>query len=400
LNTYLRLAGRLPIKRKINNLFTMSLPQVTTWKWLRCGDEAFPAMLAAIDGASRLISLEVYIFSDDELGRRFRDALLLASQRGVTVRVLVDGVGSNNLPDDFWLSLKTAGGEARVFNPITLKRFGIRNHRKLLVCDERVAFIGGFNISQEYKGDGVTRGWCDLGLQLEGGLIGELSSSFDEMFALADFRHKRFVRLWRAKHKKIVVAANEHLLLGGPGRGWNPIRRALHKDMAHARRMQIIQAYFLPTWRIRRALSRAARRGGKVQLLLAGKSDVMLSQLAGRSLYRRLLKSGAQVSEYQPQILHAKLVVIDDAVYVGSANLDPRSLSINYELVIRFQNPQMAAEAREIFSGALQQSQQIDFATWKRSRTFWMKIKERFAHFVLARIDPHVARLQWKWLPE
>ena len=246
----------------------------------------------------------------------------------------------------------------------------------------------------------MTRGWCDLGLQLEGGLIGELSSSFDEMFALADFRHKRFVRLWRAKHKKIVVAANEHLLLGGPGRGWNPIRRALHKDMAHARRMQIIQAYFLPTWRIRRALSRAARRGGKVQLLLAGKSDVMLSQLAGRSLYRRLLKSGAQVSEYQPQILHAKLVVIDDAVYVGSANLDPRSLSINYELVIRFQNPQMAAEAREIFSGALQQSQQIDFATWKRSRTFWMKIKERFAHFVLARIDPHVARLQWKWLPE
>ena len=147
----------------------MSSSQVTTWKWLLCGDEAFPAMLAAIDAASRFISLEVYIFSDDELGRRFRDALLRASQRGVTVRVLVDGVGSNNLPDDFWFSLKNAGGEARVFNPITLKRFGIRNHRKLLVCDERVAFIGGFNISHEYEGDGVNRGWRDLGLQLEGG---------------------------------------------------------------------------------------------------------------------------------------------------------------------------------------------------------------------------------------
>ena len=378
----------------------MSSPQTTTWKWLRCGDEAFPAMLAAIDAAREAIRLEVYIFSDDELGRRFRDALLRARQRGVTVRVLVDGVGSHGLPEDFWSSLKADGGEVRVFNPIALKRFGIRNHRKLLVCDARVAFVGGFNISREYEGDGVTRGWCDLGLQLEGGLIGELSSSFDAMFALADFRHKRLVRLWRAKHKKIVVAANEHLLLGGPGRGWNPIRRALNKDMAHASRMQIIQAYFLPTWRIRRALSRAARRGGEVQLLLAGKSDVALSQLAGRSLYQRLLKSGAQVSEYQPQILHAKLLVIDDAVYVGSANLDPRSLSINYELMIRFQNPQMAAEARGIFSDALGHSQQIDIVAWKRSRTFWMKLKERFAHFVLARIDPHVARLQWKWLPE
>ena len=378
----------------------MSSPQTTNWKWLLCGDEAFPAMLAAIDAARESVRLETYIFSGDELGQRFRDALLRARQRGVSVRVLVDGVGSNELPDDFWSSLKADGGEARVFNPIALKRFGIRNHRKLLVCDAHVAFIGGFNISHEYEGDGVKQGWRDLGLQLEGCMIGELSASFDEMFALADFRHKRLVRLWRAKHKKIVIAANEHLLLGGPGRGWNPIRRALNKDLAQARRVQMIQAYFLPTWRIRRALSRTARKGGEVQLVLAGKSDVALSQLAGRSLYRRLLKSGAQVSEYQPQILHAKLLVIDDAVYVGSANLDPRSLSINYELVIRFQNPQMAAEAREIFSGALQQSQQIDFATWKRSRTFWMKIKERFAHFVLARIDPHVARLQWKWLPE
>ena len=140
----------------------MSSSQVTKWKWLLCGDEAFPAMLAAIDAASKSIRLEVYIFSDDELGHRFRDALLRAGQRGVAVRVLVDGIGSNDLPDDFWSSLKQAGGEARVFNPIALKRFGIRDHRKLLVCDARVAFIGGFNISHEYEGDGVKQGWRDL----------------------------------------------------------------------------------------------------------------------------------------------------------------------------------------------------------------------------------------------
>lgn len=357
-------------------------------------------MLSAIDVALESIRLETYIFANDELGHRFLASLIRARRRGVKVFVLVDGIGSKDLPSDFWSSFLALEGQVRVFNPVALKRFGIRNHRKLLVCDGLVAVIGGFNISHEYEGDGVKRGWRDLGLQLEGGVIGELSLSFDEMFALADFRHKRLVGLWRAKHRKTVVGDTEHLLLGGPGRGWNPIRRALNKDLDHARRVQIIQAYFLPTWRIRRLLVRAARKGGLVQLVLAGKSDVALSQLAGRSLYQRLLKAGAQLSEYQPQVLHAKLLVIDDVVYVGSANLDPRSLSINYELMVRFENPKMAAEARAIFSNALEQSARIDKETWKSSRTFWRRLKERLAYFVLARVDPEVARLQWKWLPE
>jgi len=378
----------------------MSSPQLTAWKWLCCGDEAFPAMLAAIDAASESVRLETYIFSDDELGQRFRDALIRARQRGAAVRVLVDGIGSNDLPEDFWSSLKSAGGEVRVFNPVTLKRFGIRDHRKLLVCDNQVAFIGGFNISCEYEGDGIARGWRDVGLRLSGAIVGELAASFDEMFVLAEFRHKRLARFRKAQHKKTILADNDQLLLGGPGRGFNPIRKALNKDLGRARDVQIAQAYFLPTWRIRRALGRIARRGGKVELLLAGKSDVALSQIAARSLYQRLMRAGVKIFEYQPQILHAKLLVVDDVVYIGSANLDPRSLSINYELMVRFENPKMAAEAREIFSDSLIHSQQIDIATWKRSRTLWMKIKERFAHFVLARIDPHVARLQWKWLPE
>lgn len=378
----------------------MSSLRVTTWKWLRNGDEAFPAMLAAITAARQSVRLETYIFSDDELGRRFREALLRAQQRGVRVKTLVDGIGSHSLPDDFWTPLREAGGECRIFNPIALKRFGIRNHRKLLICDEAVAFIGGFNISQEYEGDGITQGWRDVGLRFEGMLAKDLAASFDEMFALADFRHKRMARLWQAKLKRTVDSGAEQLLLGGPGRGWNPIRRALHKDLAHARRVEIVEAYFLPTWRIRRALARVARKGGEVKLILAGKSDVALSQLAGRSLYQRLLKAGAHLHEYQPQILHAKLLILGDAVYVGSANLDPRSLSINYEVMVRFTNPQMATEASEIFNTALEHSAPIDPVTWKRSRNFWTKLKERWAYFLLARVDPHVARRQWKSLPD
>lgn len=378
----------------------MSSPRVTTWNWLRNGDEAFAAMLAAIEAARQSVRLETYIYSDDKLGRQFREALLQALKRGLTVKVLVDGIGSLTLPVDFFAPLTTAGGEARVFNPLALKRATIRNHRKLLVCDDSVAIIGGYNISKEYVGDGIAKGWRDLGLGFEGTLAKDLAASFDEMFAIADFRHKRLARLWQAKLKRTITSTTEQLLLGGPGRGWNPIRRTLHKDLAHARRIHIIEAYFLPTWRIRRALSRAARKGGEVQLILAGKSDVALSQLAGRSLYQRLLKSGAHIHEYQPQILHAKLLILGDAVYVGSANLDPRSLSINYELMVRFENPQMAAEAQEIFADTLKHSEAIHPATWKKSRSFWTRLKERWAYFILARVDPHVARQQWKSLPD
>jgi cardiolipin synthase len=126
---------------------------------------------------------------------------------------------------------------------------------------------------------------------------------------------------------------------------------------------------------------------------------VALSQLAGQSLYRRLLKAGAEIYEYQPQILHAKLFVLNDVVYVGSANLDPRSLSINYELMTRFEHPQMAAEAREIITNTLRHCRRVDPAEWRRSRTFWTRFKERWAYFLLARIDPYVARKQWRALP-
>ena len=378
----------------------MSSGQVTSWKWLRNGGEAFPAMLTAIDSARSSVQLEIYIFADDELGRRFRDALVRAGQRGVKVRVLVDAIGSLGLPDEFWSPLRAVGGEVRVFNPIALKRFGIRNHRKLLVCDGRVAFIGGFNLSDEYEGDGVTRGWRDLGLRVEGSLVAELATSFEAMFGLAEFRHKRLVRLWRAQHKQTIASADVQLLLGGPGRGFNPIRRALYQDLAHARDVQIIEAYFLPTRYIRRRLMRVARRGGTVRLILAGKSDVALSRLAGRSVYRRLLNSGVEIQEYEPQVLHAKLLILDNAVHVGSANLDPRSLSINYELMVRFSNPQMVSEARAMFADALEHSRRIDLETWKRSRSFWTRLKERWAYFVLARVDPHVARWQWRSLPD
>jgi cardiolipin synthase len=122
--------------------------------------------------------------------------------------------------------------------------------------------------------------------------------------------------------------------------------------------------------------------------------------LAGQSLYRRLLKAGVEVFEYQPQILHAKLIIIDDVVYVGSANLDPRSLNINHELMVRLENPELAGKAREAFAANLKHCRQITLEAWSKSRTFWRRLKQRWAYFLLVRIDPYIARWQWRGLPE
>jgi cardiolipin synthase len=357
-------------------------------------------MLAAIEEAKTEVCLETYTFSPGPPGEHFLDALVRARRRGVRVRVLIDALGSYGLPGNFFAPLQSVGAEVRLFNPIALHRMSIRNHRKLLVCDDQVAFVGGFNIAPEYQGDGVQCGWCDIGLKIVGPLAMQLASSFDEMFARADFRHKRFMRFRRFDAKKSVAWPAEQILFGGPGRGQSPIKRALRKDLEHARDVKIIVAYFLPTWSLRHGLTGVVKRGGSVQLILAGKSDVRLSQLAGQSLYRRFLKAGVEIYEYEPQVLHAKLIIVDDVVYIGSSNLDQRSLQINYELMIRFENREIASQAREVFAGSLKHCQRIELEQWRKSRTLWQKVKQRFAYWVLVRIDPYMARRQWRALPD
>lgn len=357
-------------------------------------------MLAAVDAASKSVCLEIYTFEECPLGRDFLEALTRACGRGVRVRVLVDAIGSFFLPDHFWQPLRKAGGEVRWFNPVALKRVTIRNHRKLLVCDERAAFVGGFNISPEYEGDGVKDGWCDVGLKIEGSMAARLALSFDDMFARADFRHRHFTRWRKFSAKKAVVWPQEQILFSGPGREQNPIKHALRWDLARAKSVRIVVAYFLPSWRLRRDLVRVVRRGGRVQLILAGKSDVQLSKLAAQSLYRRLLRNGVEIYEYQPQILHAKLFLVGGVIYAGSSNLDTRSLQINYELMIRFENDEMAGQAREIFAKTLERCRRVTEEEWRQSRTLWQKLKQHWAYFLLDRIDPYVARRQWRGLPK
>jgi cardiolipin synthase len=371
------------------------------YEWLCSGDEAFAAMLHAIATAQRSVRLETYTMNPGDLAGRFRHALAAAAARGVAVDVLLDGFGSFALPDAYLGEASRAGARIRIFNPLSLPRLGIRNHRKSLVCDERLAFIGGFNISDEYQGDGVRHGWLDIGLRIHGPLATELAAAFDDMFARADLRIRPLVRFRRTGAKRVVATPNQEqqLLLSGPGRGRNPIKSALHHDLANARDVRIMVAYLLPTWRIRRDLARVVARGGRVQLLLGGKSDVLLARLAAQSLYRRMLRAGIEIYEYQPQILHAKMIVIDEAVYVGSANLDQRSLNLNYEFLVRFAQPEIAGQARGVFEANRRHALQITRDGWRASRTWWSRLKQHWAYFFLVRVDPFIARRQWRRIP-
>lgn len=354
-------------------------------------------MLDAIHAARESIRLETYIYTDGKIGRQFLEALTLAARRGVHVFVLVDAFGSWPLPGKFFAPLLAAGGSVRLFNPLRLWRFGVRDHRKLLLCDDSSVFVGGFNFADEYDGDGVNRGWFDLGLSLtHPALATELAASFDELFRLADFHRRPLRRLRVFKlNRRIKHRLDGGLLLCQPGRGASLFQTALYHDLAQAHDVRIITAYFLPPRRVRRYLMHTARNGGRVQLILAGKSDVLISQLAARSLYHRLLKAGVEIYEYQPQILHAKLIVCDGVTYAGSSNLDTRSLNLNYELMLRFEDKPIAAGALEFFEQAWKHSRRIEPGTWHKSLGWWRRWQHHWAHFMVARIDPFVALRQF-----
>jgi cardiolipin synthase A/B len=361
-------------------------------RWLPDGDATFAAMLELVSSARRSVCLESYIVRPGEPAASLLRALLGARARGVQVRLLYDAFGSEGLPEGFFAALEAAGGEVRAFSPARRLRLAFRDHRKLLVCDGTRAIVGGNNIAPEYTGDGVTHGWRDLALQIEGPIGAELVASFEAMFALAPVNRAAIRDFRAAVRSRVHTAGSVRLLTGGPGWPAGEISRALRFDLRSARAVQCMAGYFLPPSRIRRALHRCASGGGSVQLLLAGRSDVPVARYAAEHLYGVMLAGGARIYEYQPQILHAKLIIMDDTVYVGSCNLDRRSLNINYELLLRLEWPELAALGRGLFADSLAHSRAVTEAEWRAGRRWWERLRSRAAYWLLARVDPLLAR--------
>lgn len=360
-------------------------------RWLTGGSEAYEEMECLIDAANGSVRLECYLVRPQGPAAVLRAALVRAARRGVKVAVLTDAYGSADLPSGFFSELTRCGGRVLTFNPSRLLRLSFRNHRKLLVCDRRTAVVGGFNIGPEYEGDGITRGWRDLGLVISGPVAAELADSFDHMLDLAPFTPSAIRQAGRWTAKSAGGDREVTLLTSGPGCPRASLRRSLHRDLDGARSVMVMAAYFLPSHRVRRALRRCVRRGGRVQLMLAGRTDVPVAKLAGEHVYARLLDAGVDIHEYQPQVLHAKLIIMDDTVYVGSCNLDKRSLHINFELLLRLEWPALAAEVRRMFQNDLDRCVRVIPARWRADRGWWRRLRARAAYLLLSRVDPVIA---------
>lgn len=364
-------------------------------RWLPTGAAGYRQMLAAIDHARKSVRLETYIFRAAGPGEQFRAALTRAAIRGVHVRVLLDGYGSADLPPEYWRELLQAGGKVRIFNPLSFRLFAIRNHRKALIVDESIAFVTGFNIGPEYDGDGVAHGWRDLGLKLhQADALRDLVETFDALFknhelhsrALQRFRRQSLAR--RRYHPRNVV------LLSGPRWARNEFRMGLMRALAVAQHVRLMSGYFLPSIRLRWALRQVVRRGGTVELLLPGMTDVPLAQNAARSLYGSLLKAGVRIWEYQPQVLHGKLAIVDDVVFCGSSNLDTRSFGINYELMVRLEDRLLAEQGRAFFEADQRAAIEVRLPEWRQRQDWRTRLAGFWARLVLTKIDPWVARRQ------
>ncbi len=362
------------------------------FRWLNDGRQAYAAMLTQIAAAHREISMEFYICKPGRVADRFRAALTDACRRGVRTRVLLDAFGSDEVSGRFWREFQQAGGELRWFNPVRLLRLSFRNHRKLLVADD-TAMVGSLNLADEHDGDGVVSGWRDLGLEVGGPLVTELAASFDRQWALSGFEPDALGRFARSRPHADDLADQPALLLAGPGCRSAELRRALHRDLRRATRVDLHAAYFLPSWRLRHELRGAAKRG-KVRVLVPAHGDVPLAQLASRHALRRMAGQSIEFFDYLPQMLHSKLLVIDDTVYIGSANLDSRSRFINFELMLRLPIPALAAQARDLFERDLQHARPSP----PPADSLWARLRERGAYLLLSRIDPYLARRKLRML--
>lgn len=358
------------------------------------GPERLQALLALIRGAERSLRILYYIYVDDETGAALRQALIEAAGRGVAVRVIVDGLGSEQAASrHFFDPLKDAGIELCRFVPRWGRRYLLRNHQKLALADETRAIIGGFNIENDYFGTAATQGWRDLGLLVEGSAAERLGGYFD---ALA-----RWTRQPRAPMRALARMLGEwsedqgrmRWLFGGPMQRLSPWARVVKRDMQRSRRIDLISSYFAPSPAMLRRLDKAARRNrGRVRLVLPSKVDHTASLWAAQFTYAGLLRKGVEIFEYQPTKLHTKLYVIGDIVHIGSANFDIRSLFLNLELMLRVRDRAFAAHVRGYVEGEIANSQRIT-PDIQRARTGpWTRVKRFAAYFVMAVLDYNVTR--------
>lgn len=349
---------------------------------LTTGDACFDEFVAAINSARRGINLETYIFNSDAVGWMIAELLVKKAKRGVEVNVIYDAVGCLGTSPALFSFLRSGGVELVEFHPVIPWRkyfnLDMRDHRKLLVVDGRVAFVGGMNIGNEYAGRKYRGGdWRDTHLRIEGPAVRDVQFFFFENWyryggAMVDTA-RHFPSLDEPGKKLLMVLCSKSR------RQVKPIQESYISAINFAKQsIYITNAYFIPDARIYRALVRAVRRGVDVRLLLPGKSDLAIVQHASRYLYKRYLRHGIRVYEYRRSVLHAKTAVIDGIwSTVGSSNIDRRSFSRNLEINAILLDQPFGDEMERVFFADLRKSEELRLQNWKK-RSVWNFLLEWF----------------------
>lgn len=340
----------------------------------------------AIGAAEETLHLEYYIWQRDKTGTRLRDLVIKKAREGVKVRFLFDGIGSLYLNNRFLQPMRDAGIEVAAFLPGATFRerwsLNLRNHRKIVVVDGRIAFTGGMNIGDEYLGLNRDRGyWRDCHLRIEGPAVLQLQQTFAEDWYFATGQPLTDLALYPDPGDPGNMVAQ--VIAGGPTGVYNTTRLVMFEAITQARSSILMTTgYFVPPLELALALEAAAMRGVKVRLLVPGRSSYLWTIYAGRSYYEALLSAGAEIYEYQRGALHSKALTVDgEWSFVGSANFDNRSLLLNFEAGLAIADLRMASQLAKQFEVDVRDSRQINFDEWSQRPTWYSLTENAFRMF-------------------
>jgi cardiolipin synthase len=337
---------------------------------LKNGDEFFPAMLAAIRGARTTITLVQYVFEKPGIAEEFSDALAERCRAGVGVNVLLDAAGSFFVPRDYLVRMRDSGCHVAFFRPLRpwqINRLNHRTHRRILVVDGRVAFTGGFGISEQWAGNGrQPRHWRETAVRIEGPAVRDLQGAFAQ-----DWRETTGVVLGGSAYLPVaepVGTVTAEIVSSSPlGGSFDAYTLFLLAIEAARRSIDITNPYFVPDRKMSATIVAAVRRGVRVRVLVPEVSDHPWVREASRRQFGPMLRVGVEIFEYLPALLHAKTVVVDgEWATVGSTNFDNRSFALNEEVNATIYDPDIARRLGRDFEEDLGYARPVCYEDWKR----------------------------------
>ncbi|MFI6564275.1 phosphatidylserine/phosphatidylglycerophosphate/cardiolipin synthase family protein [Streptomyces sp. NPDC050534] len=359
------------LRRRLERLIGVAATEGNELVPLRNGHKIFPAMLEAIHSAQHTIDMMTFVYWRGQIARDFAAALADRARAGVRVRLLLDGFGAKEIEGDLLDLMDSAGVQVAWFRkPVWLSPFkqNHRCHRKALIVDEHTAFTGGVGIAEEWCGDARNPGeWRDTHVQVRGPAVDGIAAAFAQNWA--ECHDELFDERDRFTEHSQPGSSVVQVVRGSASIGWQDMQTLIRVMLTSAEeRFRLTTAYFAPDRYFIDLLCRTARRGVRVEILLPGPhTDQRACQLAGQHHYTRLLAAGVHIRQYQPTMMHAKIMTVDSvASLIGSTNFNRRSMNHDEEVMLAVLDERLTASLDRDFEEDMKHSVDIDLARWKR----------------------------------